>query len=357
VSGGADKTEKATPKRREEARKKGQIARSQDLNGSVVLLVGLVTLGIAGAGIAQRTADVMRTTLEMGSDPESVRLDNVGAILMDSTVHVAIGLAPVVGACGLAALVVAAAQVGLKPKPGAIKPDPKRLNPVSGFKNIYGPNALFETGKNIIKVATVAAVVLSALLPHLTEMASMVGMSPIELASRLAGDVHGIMLRAAAAYFIIGLVDYAYQRFRTEKSMRMDKQEVTEEAKGQAAPAEVRMAMRRRQMQASRARMMEAVPEADVIITNPTHFSVALKYDRSAPAPVVVAKGQDLVALRIREIAAEHGVPVIPEPPLARSLHASVEVGDEIPEELFAAVAQVLAYVYRVAGRRGLAAA
>jgi flagellar biosynthetic protein FlhB len=132
----------------------------------------------------------------------------------------------------------------------------------------------------------------------------------------------------------------------------MDKQEIKDEAKSQQLPAEVRGAIRRRQMHNARARMMAAVPEADVVITNPTHYAVALKYDGTSPAPKVLAKGMDHVALRIRELAAEAGVPVVPDPPLARSLHASVEVGEQIPEALFEAVAQVLAYVYRVAGRR-----
>jgi flagellar biosynthetic protein FlhB len=231
-------------------------------------------------------------------------------------------------------------------------PDPKRLNPVSGLKNLLGPNAIFETGKNIVKVAAVAVVVLAALLPHLPEFASQVGMSPIELGTRLAHDVKGIALRACMAYLAIGILDVFYQRHRHAKSLRMDKQEVRDESKGQDLPAEVRGAIRRRQMQAARARMMDAVPTADVVVTNPTHYSVALRYDGTRTAPEVVAKGKDLIALRIRELAAEHGVPVVPEPPLARSLHATVEVGDEIPEELFAAVAQILAYVFRVAGRR-----
>src|SRR3954453_20754960 len=138
------------------------------------------------------------------------------------------------------------------------------------------------------------------------------------------------------------------------KQLKMDKQEVKDEAKQQQLPPEVRNALRRRQMAAARARMMADVPTADVVVTNPTHYSVALRYDGTAPAPQVVAKGQDLVALKIREIAAEHGVAVVPDPPLARSLHATVEVGQQIPEELFQAVAQILAYVYRVAGRRRL---
>jgi flagellar biosynthesis protein FlhB len=351
-----EKTEKATPKRREEARNKGQVARSNDLNGAVIMLAGLMALGATGPAMAQRMGDALRETLALGAQKDVVRVNTIGTILLDAGQQAALAVAPVVGACAVAAIVVAASQVGLKPRPGAIKPDPRKLNPVTGFKNIFGPNAIFETGKNVVKVAVVAAVVLSALLPHLTEMAGLVGMSPIDLASRLAGDIRGIALRAAAAYFLIGLADYFYQRFRTEKSMRMDKQEVKEEAKQQQLPAEVRSQIRRRQMMNARARMMAAVPEADVVVTNPTHYSVALKYDGASPAPEVVAKGMDHVAFKIREIAAANGVPIVPDPPLARSLHASVEVGDQIPEELFHAVAQVLAYVYRVAGRRRIAA-
>jgi flagellar biosynthetic protein FlhB len=348
----SDKTEKATPKKKADARKQGQVARSQDINGAVVMLAGIFALGATGPGIAERLGDVMRRTLMLGADPEAVRLGSIGTLFSDIGTQVALSVAPIVAACMVAGIVASVAQVGLKPTPMALQPKPQRLNPVSGFKQIMGPHAIFETGKNIVKIAVVAVVVLTSLLPHLPEMASMVGMSPIELGTRLVSDIHGIALRAAAAYLVIGFVDYLYQRWRTEKSMRMDKQEVRDESKGQDLPAEVRGAIRRRQMQASRARMMEAVPTADVVITNPTHFSVALRYDGSGAAPEVVAKGQDVIALRIRELAAEHGVPVIPEPPLARSLYASCEVGDMIPEELFAAVAQVLAYVYRVAGRR-----
>jgi flagellar biosynthesis protein FlhB len=347
-----ERTEKATPRKREDARKKGQVARSADLSGAVVLLAGLFAVGVTGSSIAQRMGEAMRAALALGAQPDVVSASTIGQIFMDAGSQVALAVAPVAGACALAALVVSAGQVGLRPMPGALKPDPKRLNPVQGAKNIFGPNALFETGKNLAKVGVVATVVLAALLPNITQTAALVGMSPIELASRLAHDVRGIATRAAVAYLLIGIVDLVYQRWRHEKSLRMDKQEVKEEQKNYALPAEVRGAMRRRQIANARARMMAAVPEADVVVTNPTHYSVALRYDGTSPAPEVVAKGQDLIALRIREIAAEHGIPVVPDPPLARSLHASVEVGQQIPEELFHAVAQILAYVYRTAGRR-----
>jgi flagellar biosynthesis protein FlhB len=198
----------------------------------------------------------------------------------------------------------------------------------------------------------VGVVVALAVFPQLTQLGALVGMPPAALAVKMASMVLGIALRATAVYLLIGAIDFFYQRHRIEKSMRMDKQEVKEEAKQHALPPEVRSALRRRQIQAARARMMAAVPEADVVVTNPTHYAVALLYDGSKAAPEVVAKGKDLVAAQIRKIAEEHDVPIVPDPPLARSLHAAVEVGHPIPEELFQAVAAVLAFVYRVARRK-----
>jgi len=350
-----DKTEKPTPKRRREARERGTVAKSPDLQGAVVLLAGIAALGAAGPALMERVGEVTRASLS--TDPATVTPDKVGTLLADVLGPVAVGLAPVVVICAVAGLAIGIAQVGFKPSVKILKPDFKRINPVNGFKNIFGPNALFQAAKNILKVVVVAAVVLWALLPHLAEVASMVGMSPVALGAEIAGEMRSIALRAAAAYLLIGVADYAYQRYRTEKSLRMSKQEVKDELKTQDLAPEIKSALRRRQAEMARARMMADVPTADVVVTNPTHYAVALRYDGSTPAPVVVAKGMDHLAARIREIARDAGVPIVPDPPLARSLYRTVEVGQEIPEQLYQAVAQVLAYVYRVAGRRRAAAA
>jgi flagellar biosynthetic protein FlhB len=222
---------------------------------------------------------------------------------------------------------------------------------MSGAKQIFGPHALFELAKNVAKVVVVGAVAALAVLPKLEELAALVGMPPAVLLPELASTVLSIAQRAAVGYLLIALADFGYQRWRHEKSLRMDKQEVKDEHKQQELPAEVKGLQRRRAMEMARARMMDAVPTADVVVTNPTHFSVALRYSSDALAPVVVAKGQDHVALRIRELAREHGVMVVPNPPLARTLHASVDVGKMIPEDLYQAVAELLAYVYRVNSR------
>jgi flagellar biosynthetic protein FlhB len=353
----SDKTEKATPKRREEARNKGQIARSQDLTGATILLMALFTLGATGPGIAQRLGAGIRDALVFGSTGDPVTSNTVSDLMMKAGSTAVACLAPLVAVCAGTAILVNLVQVGIKPKTKALKPDFKRLNPKPGLKRMVGKEGLVELAKNLLKLGVISYVVLSALVPHIGDYAAMVGMSPLVFGGSIATLVKSIAMRAAFAYLFIGFVDYIYQRFRHEKSLRMKKEEVKEEGKGQDLPAEVKGAIRQRQREQARARMMADVANADVIVTNPTHFSVALKYDGHSAAPQVIAKGQDLIALRIREIAAEAGIPIVPDPPLARSLHRSVEVGQQIPEELFQAVAQILAYVYRVAGRRRLASA
>jgi len=350
-----EKTEKATPKKREQARKKGSVAKSADLNGAVVMFAALFALSATAPHLVEVLEQSMRSAIALMSTPDVVNHRGLGPLLSAQVRSAGLAAAPVALTCLAAGVLINVAQVGGKPHIGALKPDPKRLNPISGFKNIYGPNALFEGAKNIFKVAAVGAVTALGVLPNLDQFAALVGMPPAEFLSTVGHMVLSIAQRAAAAYLVIGLVDYAYQRYRHEKTLKMDKQEVKEEHKSTELPAEVRGAIRRRQMQQARARMMSDVPTADVVVTNPTHFAVALKYDAEKAAPEVVAKGSDLLAQKIREIAADSGVPVIADPPLARSLHASVEVGHQIPEELYQAVAGLLAFVYRMARRRALA--
>jgi flagellar biosynthetic protein FlhB len=352
MASGGDKTEKATPKKRDDARKKGQVAKSADLNGAAVLFAALFALSAMGPYMWDKVLVATRQVLALISSPDVVERDGIGPLL--SSVFAAAGLAvvPVAAACLVAGVLASVGQVGFKPSTHALKPDPKKLDPLAGAKNLFGPRILFETGKNITKVAVVGAIAAMALYPKLDELASVVGMPPAQLLGVLCTTILGIAQKAAFAYLVIAIVDYAYQRYSTDKKLKMDKQEVKDEMKQQGVPAEVRSAMRRRQMQAATARMMDAVPTADVVVMNPTHYAVALKYDSSSPAPVCVAKGQDVLALRIRAAAEAAGVVVVVEPPLARSLHGVVEVGRMIPEDVFQAVAQLLAYVYRVSAAR-----
>jgi flagellar biosynthesis protein FlhB len=349
--GGGEKTEKATPKRREEARKKGQVAKSPDLNGAVVLLSALFALSIWGPHIWNQLGASMHDTLAMIARPRALTAAGIGRVFMENGRTAAVAVAPIAIVCLVFAVLANVGQVKLKPSLHGLKPDFRRLDPMKGFKNLFGPNLLFEGAKNLTKVAIVGAISAFAVVPNLENLSALVGMAPGDLVSKLGHTVLGIAQRAAIAYILIGLADFIYQRWRHEKSLRMDKQEVKEEQKAFTSPPEVRSAMRRRQMAAARARMMSAVPEADVVVTNPTHYAVALVYDGIKAAPEVLAKGQDLVAAQIKRVAEENGVPVIGDPPLARSLHANVEVGQQVPEELYAAVAQLLAFVYRVANR------
>jgi flagellar biosynthesis protein FlhB len=352
-----DKTEKPTAKRRSETRKKGQVAKSTDLNGSAVLVAGLIGLTAFGPSIVSGIAGSMRSTFADISHPGDYttaaglhELFSAGMNTLLTTV------APIAALCMAAGLIVNVAQVSFKPTAQAIKPDFKKINPVMGAKNMFGIRVATEGIKALAKVIAVGIVVAMALVPQLTSLGASIDTPPAALGMLVNTSIMGIAERAAIAYLLIGILDYIYQRHRHNKQLKMTKHEVKEEGRSQNTPPEVRSAIRRRQIQAARARMMAAIPQADVVVTNPTHFAVALSYDGSHPAPVVVAKGQDLVAKQIRRIAEESGVPIVPDPPLARSLHASVEIGQMIPAELFAAVAQVLAFVYRMAGRRKAAA-
>jgi flagellar biosynthetic protein FlhB len=230
-----------------------------------------------------------------------------------------------------------------------LKLDFKRINPLSGARNVFGPNVIFETLKAVAKIGAVGLVAGLALIPGLSTLASEVGLPPGALGLILDQRGMAIAQRGALAYLVIAAIDYGWQRRRHERQLRMTKQELKDEQRQYGLPAEVKAAQRRRRMMAARNRMMAAVPEADVVVTNPTHFAVALRYDGSRTAPEVVAKGQDLIAAQIKRIAAEHDVPIVPDPPLARALHSSTEIGQVIPEELYAAVARVLAFVYRMA--------
>jgi len=348
-----DKTEKATPKRRSEARKQGQVAKSTDLNTAVVLGAGLVGLLFMGPAVVAGAASSMRAIFGQISRPGAATTSAGLHGLFQIVLHTMLTtVAPIAGICLAAGVVANVAQVGFKPSFQVVRPSFNKINPLTGFKNVFGSRMPFEGAKALAKVIAVGAVVAIALVPELTNLGASIDTPPAALGQMIASSAIGIAERAAVAYLLIGILDLIWQKRRLNKSLKMTKQEVREEAKSHQLPAEVKSALRRRQIQAARARMMAAIPQADVVVTNPTHFAVALSYDGSHPAPVVVAKGQDLVARQIRRIAEESGVPIVPDPPLARALHKSVEIGQMIPAELYATVAQVLAFVYKMAGRR-----
>jgi flagellar biosynthetic protein FlhB len=352
-----DKTEKPTGKRKSEARKKGQVAKSTEINGALVLIAGLVAISMQGPAVVNSMASAMRALFGMVSKPNEVStaagLHGILGLMLHTMETTALPIGVICMAGGVLANV---AQVGLRPTPHLIKPNFKKLNPMQGAKQIFGKRIGFELVKVLAKVAIVGGAAAMSLVPLITNLGASMGTTPLALGSLLTSGARSIIERIVIVYLLIAVIDLIHQRHTHAKGMKMSKQEVKDEGRQSDLPPEIKGAIRRRQMMAARARMMSAIPTADVVVTNPTHYAVALKYDGNLPAPVVVAKGKNLVAVQIRRIATENNIPIVPDPPLARSLHAMVQIDRMIPAELFAAVAQVLAFVYKMAGRRRLVA-
>lgn len=353
MAGADDRTEKATPKRRNQARDSGQSGRSADLNHAGVLMAGLIAVMMMAPKMLAASANAMTEIFGQISRPHNVMTAaGLHGLLALTETTLLKTVAPVAGICVAAGIGLNLLQVGLRFTPKALKPNFGVLNPAHGLKNLFSPRSTFNLAKDLVKIAIVGGLVALALMPDLTHMGANVGTTPYGLGVLMKSGVKSIAIRAAIAYLMIGIVDLVWQRYRFEKSIKMSKQEVKDENKQRDLPPEVKRAMRRRQFQQARARMMAAVPRADVVVTNPTHYAVALEYDGEHPAPIVIAKGKDHVAAQIRRIAEENGIPLVPDPPLARELFRAVEVDQMIPADLYAAVAQVLAFVYRMAARK-----
>lgn len=349
-----DKTEKATPKRREEARGRGQVARSVEVNSAAVLLAAVAALAITGPAMLDRLEQTVTEGLGRAGDTSLVDRGGIGVVVEWALRETALALAPVLLAVVVAGVVANVAQVGFRITPKALAPSFKKMNPLAGLKRMVGKDMLVETVKSLLKVAAVGAATTWALVPRMGELGALVGLPPPALLAELGHAVLSMAERALLAFSFIAVADVLYQRIKHSRSLRMTKEETKQEVKQADLPPEVRAAIRRRQTALARRRMLADVPTATVVVVNPTHVAVALRYDGSAPAPLVVAKGADLLAAAIRRAAEEHGVPVVHNAPLARTLHREVELGQMIPEGLFAAVAEVLAFVLRAARRRAL---
>jgi flagellar biosynthetic protein FlhB len=352
VAGSSDKTEKATPRRRKEAKREGRMPRSPDIGAWLSLLVIATVLPHTVRSATNLFRQMMTESTAGFQEPTAATARRV---LSDGLGGLAGVLAPLALA-GLAVAVAASvAQGGLNFAPKKLKPDFKHLNPLTGIKRLFGLQTLWEAVKSVLKTAVCGLVLWLAvrrLVPHL----ALSGGLPLSAILGSTSDAIVTMIRlAAVAGFAIGLADYAVARRRTEKSIRMSKHDVKQEHKQSEGDPHVRAAIRSRQFRMSRNRMMADVANADVVIVNPTHVAVALKYEPLRGAPRVVAKGAGAVAAKIRERATENRVPMVEDVPLARALHKSCEIGQEVPAELFQAVARVLALVMSLK-RRGSAA-
>jgi flagellar biosynthetic protein FlhB len=347
-----EKTEQPTARRRTEARDRGQIAKSQDLVAATLLLIGLLTLQGFGDSILGRLFRITDFMLG-GTGGVSVRGSQLVPLGLQAAREMFSILVPIMLLFLLAALIMALLQTGLLLTTEPIKPDLSKVNPIAGFKRIFSPHTVVTMVINLAKLGVVSVVVYYSVIAELDRIVFASGLALTEMVSTGIDIFFSLGIRVALALMVLGILDWFYQRYKHEKELRMSKEEVKEEMRSMEGDPVMRRRRREVQMQLALQRLKKDVPEADVVVTNPTHIAVALKYDMDTmPAPRLIAKGEGYVAQRIREIALEAGVPVVEKKPLARTLFKLVEVGQEIPAQLFKAVAEVLAYVYELSGKQ-----
>jgi len=344
-----DKTEPPTPRRREEARRRGQVARSQDLTASVLLLAGFLALALLGPGLWQTLLTVTRAGLTGDS---VVRLDDLlpftGAVATESLRWLVPFLLILVVAT-LAALLI---QVGLLFTTQPLIPRLSKISPLKGLQRLFSIRSVMLGTVNIGKLMVVALVACLSLYGSASAIIHAVIFGHHEVFTLGAALMFQLGIRLSVALLILALLDFAWQRYRHERDLRMTKEEVKDELRSMEGDPHVRRRRREIQLRLAMQRLRRDVPKADVVVTNPTHVAVAIGYDAEAMvAPKVIAKGADLMAQRIRQIAIEFRIPIVQRPPLARALYESVDVGEYVPERLYRAIAEILAYVYELTGR------
>lgn len=349
---GGEKTLPASAQKIQRAREEGNIARSQDLSSGIALAMALFSVVIFGPGIMETLLAAGRYYLHNAPDlvPERTSLQAIagGALWV-----VALCVAPVALVLIATGVLTNVMQVGFLMTTKPLTPKLSRVNPISGFQRFVTLRSLVELVKSVLKLILVVAVSWIAIRNRVEEVLMLMVMTPTGIVSGVSALVYTVWWRIAAVMIILGMFDYGYQRWQHLQDLRMTHQEAREEAKELEGDPHIKRRVRQLQRQMATQRMMKDVPKADVIITNPVRFAVALRYDMAEmDMPVVVAKGARKVAERIREIATEHDVPIVQKPELARALFKSIDVGQGIPEDLFRAVAEVLSFVYRIDRRQ-----
>jgi flagellar biosynthetic protein FlhB len=349
---GQEKTEQPSAKRLEQAREQGQVPRSVDLNAAAVMLLAGAGLHFFGSRMGNQLHDLMRSGLTLTRE-ESVDESRALGIFANEVLHALLICAPLLGLTLAAALLAPLAIGGWNLSFGALAPKFDKLNPTEGLQRMFSSRSLVELAKAFAKFLFIALVSVCLLWKNSGQLMGL-GAEPITSGMAHAASLVGnAFLILAGTMGLIAAVDVPWQLYQHNQQLKMSRQEIKEEMKENDGSPEMKGRIRRAQAEAARRRMMQDVPTADVIVTNPTHFSVALRYDeKRMRAPLVVAKGADLVAARIREIATENNVPIFEAPPLARALHRHVEIGGEIPSNLYVAVAQVLTYIYQLKSAR-----
>ena len=338
-------TEQSTPRRLERAREQGQVPRSRDLGAAAVLFSSALALKLLGPYSGGQLRGMLSSGLAL---PPGQSLDETRALATIGAAagHALLASAPLWGACLLAALAVPLAVGGWNFTLQALAPDLNRLNPIAGFGRMFAARGAVELLKAFLKFLLIAAVGAAILWHRAPELAALGGAAPETALARAGSLIGDAFLLLAGAVCVIAAADVPWQLWQHARRLRMTRTEVREEMKETEGAPETKGRIRSIQRELARRRMMAEVPKADVVVVNPTHYAVALRYvETRMRAPVVVAKGLDLVAGRIREVAAKHRVPVFEAPPLARALYRHVEIGNEIPAALYVAVAQVLTYL------------
>ena len=347
----SQKTEDPTQRRLDQAREKGQVAKSQEINHWFIFLGMAVVVTVFATSIASGVVGTLRQFLE---HPHAIRIDTfqIRELMTETLAQIGLTLALPVLVIVMVALAAGLVQNGLIISFESLKPKPEKLSPIKGLKRQFSAKSLAEFVKGVAKITVVSGVIALLMWPNLDLIPNIAGMELTDFAALLRDMVARIVIAVLAVMTLIAALDFLFQKHQHRKQLRMTKQELKDEFKQSEGDPMVKSRLRQIRMERARKRMMAAVPEADVVITNPTHYAVALKYDSmSMNAPKLLAKGVDILAAKIREIANEHEIPIVENPPLTRALYQSVDLDQEIPPEHYKAVAEVIGYVMRLRGR------
>jgi flagellar biosynthetic protein FlhB len=343
-----ERTEPATPRRKREAREKGNVARSMEVNSAIVLLAAVIALRFFGGTLMNHLMNIARWILSRVSVIE-LTTEALPGMVMSGIQFMGLMLGPIILMIMVAGVSASVVQGGFVFAGEPIKPKFSKISPAKGFKRMFSIRSVVEMIKGLIKLLIIGVIGYSTLRGELNSVPYLMDQDVPQIMAFLGNMGFKLMLRASLALLIMAVLDYAYQKFEFEKKLRMTKQEVKEEYKRTEGDPLIKSRIRSIQRERARQRMLSDVPKADVVVTNPVHLAVAIKYDsHKMAAPTVVAKGARLVAEKIKEIAQAHDVPIVENKTLARLLYRTVEIGAQIPFELYKAVAEILAYVYRL---------
>lgn len=347
----SQKTEEPSHRRLEEALEKGQVAYSREIANFLMLFALTLCLAWLAPLIFVNVRGNMRRFIE---SPHLYTLDQGGfeGVMRDASLSMAYNLMGPLLAAAIAAIAAALLQNGVIFSSEPVMPKLEKISPLKGLKKLFSQRSVVEFIKGLIKITVVGAIAAYTILPDMTHLSMLPLKETTDIVNFLFAEMKHMLIAVCVAMFLIAALDFGYQKLEFIRSMRMSRQELKDEHKQQEGDPHIKQRLRQIRVERARKRMMAAVPSADVVITNPTHFAVALKYETGKmAAPLVVAKGQDMIALKIREIAEEHGIPIVENPPLARTLFDAVDVDEEIPFEHYKAVAEIIGYVYRLKGK------